>query len=356
MDSSRLPPELLCFIFSHLDIWTRIIVSHVCSNWRYVTLNDPSLWTSLTTESANPSPEGTAAARLRLSVEALETLLPRSAMLPVSIGLVHFTGSNFLEMSTLVCRHLQHMQRLCATLLDHCVYHDVLKMFTSATAPVLTTLELTVPNPPWTIMLPSQLFLGTAPLLRNLTLGGIHIPSSCGALASVTNATLSVGAEPSRLPICLTDVMPRLNDLIMEIKDNPIYTLGAEHAVDSLTLLPRYSGDDLRANLDVLHHAQVFFMSATFATVDSVCDILQGLGIPIVSLEAKHNPVEARYNPDFDEETLAVEFRAEADRRVRRFTYLSRERLAVVLWFSNTLAGMMYWSNGVRSTQHEPAR
>ncbi|KAF7795433.1 hypothetical protein EIP86_006591 [Pleurotus ostreatoroseus] len=74
------PPEILCRVFKFAAAYDRSMslcrLTHVCRRWRYIAIHDPSLWSHFR---INVSTKG---------AEYAETLLQRSASLPISVDLL----------------------------------------------------------------------------------------------------------------------------------------------------------------------------------------------------------------------------------------------------------------------------
>ncbi|KZV97185.1 hypothetical protein EXIGLDRAFT_731455 [Exidia glandulosa HHB12029] len=114
----RLPSELLCSVFEHLDLHGRISSSHVCRTWRAVSLAAPAqLWSSIASSRPNVlevrlARAGTAPLHLRLGADD-ETIADISALLKLYWHRIHTLyincsdcGNDAFEetISSLVCQ------------------------------------------------------------------------------------------------------------------------------------------------------------------------------------------------------------------------------------------------------------
>ncbi|KZV98571.1 hypothetical protein EXIGLDRAFT_832126 [Exidia glandulosa HHB12029] len=157
---SRVPPEVLCSIFSYLSLGERISASHVCHSWRNASLAFPAnLWSSIPSTS-------------RLNV--MGPLLARTAALDIPVDLmgVHLDDySRAVQISDLLKSHMHHIRTLRISIDDSMLPGGEIAIALETRAPMLEHFFLK--NDPDFGLLSFQkaIFCGDAPRLRQIELG-----------------------------------------------------------------------------------------------------------------------------------------------------------------------------------------
>ncbi|EJD49685.1 hypothetical protein AURDEDRAFT_112502 [Auricularia subglabra TFB-10046 SS5] len=176
---NRLPPELLCHILSivasQAGTRTSVLLSHVCSYWRDLTLDDPRLWTSITI--INPR-----------TLPALPVLLARAKTQPVDLRLylVDIKGNEEQAQAALgsLVSHMSHMGKLLVSFNAE-LRKNLFRRLCEVSAPALTSLVLSCTAYSSRYPLPGNLFNGVAPKLVELELSHISPVNLVKAFASV---------------------------------------------------------------------------------------------------------------------------------------------------------------------------
>jgi hypothetical protein len=190
------PSELLVYIFSFLksnlsgytdplvatyirpySIRESIFFTHVCTHWRRLALNTPSLWSDFTFTHKDWTP----------------IMLARSGAVPLTISLVNSNR----ELSTQL---LSHINRIRYLKFHRRPLNDSDWFFhLTGRAPLLETLDIAIPDvlPNVSRTLPSSLFDGYAPKLRYVKLQGLILPWSSVATVLSNVQHLHISLRPT---------------------------------------------------------------------------------------------------------------------------------------------------------------
>ncbi|KAG5644400.1 hypothetical protein DXG03_008567 [Asterophora parasitica] len=170
---SRLPPELLAGVFKHLrdqyptiDISWICSVSQICSRWRHVALECPSLWTNIPFDHPKWAQEMLA----RSKTAALNVVFDNNArhyrMKNVGGLLISVIKTAALELSRI--KNL-HLSRNCRSIDMAAVHREIIELL-DAPAPFLETAEIAHTNL-------VNLFAGVSPRLTSLVLSDCSLNS-----------------------------------------------------------------------------------------------------------------------------------------------------------------------------------
>ncbi|KZW02786.1 hypothetical protein EXIGLDRAFT_828924 [Exidia glandulosa HHB12029] len=170
---NRLPQEILCRLFSEgpsNSSQQSVRISHVCSYWRELALDDPRLWTSITIINGRTLP-------------ALAVLLSRAKQQPVDLRLylVDIKGKEEQAGAALTCivQHMQHMGKLSIHF-NADLRKSLFRKLCDVHAPVLTSLSLSCTVFSSRYPLPVNIFNGNAPKLTELELSHISPANGIG--------------------------------------------------------------------------------------------------------------------------------------------------------------------------------
>ncbi|EJD44210.1 hypothetical protein AURDEDRAFT_166604 [Auricularia subglabra TFB-10046 SS5] len=170
-------------------------------------------------------------------------------------------------------------------------------------APILTELTLAVsqdrePAPYDDAVLSVSLFDGISPVLTSATIVGLRIPATCPALAKVTRLML-IPPPPERTisPICLTDVMPCIDNLGVTLyPHSPQYTLAETHTIQTLTIFDSGNSEhvsygEMRPHLASLDEvARIPHISVSDANKSTARTLLDSLGSqPVEQIAIRHD-------------------------------------------------------------------
>jgi hypothetical protein len=162
---SNLPPEILCIIFSLLEVLdlessppnSASLVSHVCHRWRQISLNLPHLWSHI--NFTNLTTAGTAVMLVRA----------KTAPLHIKARTMGWSTSKLEAFKEQIEAHIHHIRHLSITANREC-----LAMFGQlSAAPSLELLSIgdrEFPGPVLPVEIPDNLFDGIAPKLTYLRL------------------------------------------------------------------------------------------------------------------------------------------------------------------------------------------
>ncbi|EJD44212.1 hypothetical protein AURDEDRAFT_185070 [Auricularia subglabra TFB-10046 SS5] len=135
------------------------------------------------------------------------------------------------------------------------------------------------------VVLPVNLFRGSAPLLRDVFLFGVHISGSCPAFRNVTKLALHP-LSPPPLQTCLSTSIPTLETLVLSTYDSPQYTLSPGHRLTELTIstiLDDFDGG-MEPYLSALQHSDIATITLSMADADCMRAVLDALEV-ITSIE-----------------------------------------------------------------------
>ena len=209
---SYLAAEILCIVFhigKHADSQTwvaknhlsfEVLVSHVCSSWRFITLEDPFLWVDVRIAPSVP-------------LSMVQAYVQRSKTVPISLVLGcratirripklepahsdHLCTWDDKSSIDLLVLHSYRWQSLEISAYCRSEVYHILRTLRSLAAPRLETLRISFhANPPsittrcsWFHRLP--IFEGGAPILTNIQMHGIGLGSFCPPLSAVTKVTM----------------------------------------------------------------------------------------------------------------------------------------------------------------------
>jgi F-box-like len=194
--TARLPPEILSTIFkcvataqhSTYDRLMWINVTHVCTHWRRVALEDPSLWTTIPFSN------------LRWANEMLE----RSKMAPLTVMTdLYAKDSPHMELVQSTLTKIARIQKVSLTQHRSYLLQGLLEMVLGdlvEPAPFLESLEVSFNDRSSVHRLPPSIFSGEAPRLRQLELRDCALTWDMPFLRTLTSLTISFvppAARPS---------------------------------------------------------------------------------------------------------------------------------------------------------------
>lgn len=229
-----LPSELICTIFHELPLHDRINAAQTCSSWRAASLGDSKLWCKLSYGH-----------RGALSIVGLAGLLTRARLVPVVLSPVYLSATDAGSILRLITSHMHHIVDIslqCETSKElTAVAAQLLQPAAILEGLILAISQEIEPVPDDSAILPASLFSGHCPRLVSATIVGLRIPATCPALTNVTRLMLvPPPPQQSSPPVCLTDIMPKIDTLRITVYPQPPqlqYTLGATHNVRTLVLL-----------------------------------------------------------------------------------------------------------------------
>ncbi|EJD49262.1 hypothetical protein AURDEDRAFT_122386 [Auricularia subglabra TFB-10046 SS5] len=187
-----LPPELQEICFAPLSITEKCQLALVSSHWRRMTACMPSLWTKVD---------------VRRKPARLESLLVRSARLPVDLSLAHPLHANLSSIDRVVRCNADRIRGLTLVFETAKTKHRLLSRYA---APQLEELSLAQKRLAGHLPLPDALFRNHAPRLRTVRLSGVKLPACCPAFSEVVSVTLDRCSGSLR---CLFDATPKLKRL-----------------------------------------------------------------------------------------------------------------------------------------------
>ncbi|EJD49255.1 hypothetical protein AURDEDRAFT_161753 [Auricularia subglabra TFB-10046 SS5] len=173
-----LPVELQAICWSYLRQAEKVQLARVCSSWRDISRNTPSLWDTL---------------KIRRTTEELPALFSRSAQLPLVISI---PDKRFRDLAYVDDCLRTHFHRLRELRISSSEFHD--REFEGCTglfqypAPALEHLSLGLLESGVSVIGP-DLFDGYAPNLRSLALQEVPFPASCPAFRGITRLVVSGG-------------------------------------------------------------------------------------------------------------------------------------------------------------------
>lgn len=215
---SSLPDELLAAIFKacHGPATQRdrseFQISHVIRRWRYVSLDTPSLWTSIVRSPARTELDLIAAYLARSKTESIDVLL--------YIDYMEGARKTLDPVCELLAPHLGRLRQLDVLTASRTGLIQLLESFASASAPRLKSIGLinfqyTIPGTP------RRIFTGGAPSLTLIHLLGIDLNSCLPPTESVSGLKLVLvqnDHDPHRITVLRDNLnaMPALTYLEIE--------------------------------------------------------------------------------------------------------------------------------------------
>ncbi|KAI0059580.1 hypothetical protein BV25DRAFT_1054039 [Artomyces pyxidatus] len=253
---SRLPPEILSRIFSHLAApslntpWMWQTVSHVCRRWREVAVFSPLLWTSIDFRSAAWTME----------------FLQRSQYAPLAVH----TGDLLHRDINSVQWALHEMPRIRElSLSGNTDTLERLEDHLLEESPLLETLSLSATSHGRGFddcyIVPDGLLAGYAPRLRKLSLSMCRVSPTLPILAGLTHFHASVpdprGCFPVSDLLALLSMMPLLETLILEHAVPALETTGCTGSEEPVVTLNRLASlqlnDTMASCAYLLSHLRV---------------------------------------------------------------------------------------------------
>ncbi|KAK7058665.1 hypothetical protein VNI00_002301 [Paramarasmius palmivorus] len=237
---SRLPPELLSRILAHCafrsdtEISSLIRCTHVCSRWRTLALDTPSLWSEPEFEKSNM---------------ALE-MLRRARNTPLHIkAALHRPLIAVREPLLEAIQNVSRIASLHIAASHNQLVGEIIPLL-GKPAPKLQALYLETYG--GTVVLPEQFLQDEAPRLRSLELFNVHIPWNSRLLSDLTTLSIAGNLDDTMLPSAshfmnVLRNMPALEVLALE-ESVPNISTAARESLPTLTL-PNLRRLTLRSNI-----------------------------------------------------------------------------------------------------------
>lgn len=203
----RLPNETLVSVFqftlqqqgASLRYQKMAAMSRVCRKWRTVTLDTPSLWTSLSTKSPQKS---------------LEAAIQRSRSAELTVEFESELDRGFNTLLAHAPQLMERIQSLSINMPSSAKRYPFLRV----PAPILQTLRLYTGFHRQGVAPPVELFGDQAPQLREVSIQGFSVSPACNILGGLTSLVLSsVMASDGLSHLCsVVRQNPNLQKLVME--------------------------------------------------------------------------------------------------------------------------------------------
>ncbi|EJD48691.1 hypothetical protein AURDEDRAFT_162146 [Auricularia subglabra TFB-10046 SS5] len=322
MDS--LPLELVAAIFRKLGLKDCITVSHVCHRWRDAAVGDPRLWTRLAVDSA--------------PIEGVETLVSRSRDLPLLLSAAAFVKGEEARVAKVLSQNMGRIYYLYFLTSLRC-WTDSIRDALCTPAPFMMSFDMRALNDSMEetddedieVTLPPLLFGGQAPLLGQVGLHGIYLPTPCPALANVRILATELPETPPDEPFCLSDVLPDLLGLeITNQSDEPHFFLKQGHTLFTLQMNAAQWGleVDMREPLRAVNHANTLSITTNTTDTDTLVLVFEStLAVEELSLGLSDPKKDERWETTIP----AVDVSFSGPAQIRRFPIVEQVAASTLL-------------------------